>query len=261
MKTKTLVLLLMLLQSWSFADAECPMDLVYVRQLRWNKSSCKSAISGGNGDPCCQTLLSLFGVGLAQYLKDTSMFQLPTNASAVSCLGLFQQQLDSLGLSPDWVSICLKNKMSGFVSSPLLCAGIQTKEDWIRKVGATKMDSACKGDLSDLAACQACRDSGDLVEKKLVDLNKNLTVAATGLKCYDFTVLYAAGIVNEFGPKSRSTAHCVFRVPFVKTSSTCRVLTCGFMAVVAALAICALGFLYCLWVRKRNHKAPGTGDS
>lgn len=261
MKLKTFVVLLMLLTSWAFANAECPMDLLYVRQLRWNKSSCKSAISGGSDDPCCQTLLSLFEMGLAQYLKDTSMFELPTNASAVSCLGLFQQQLDSLGLSPHLVSICFKNKMSGFVTSPFLCAGIQTKQDWIRKVGTTKMDSTCKGDLSDLAACQACKDSGDLVQKKLVDMNKNFPVAATSLKCNDFTVLYAAGVVNELGPKRRSTAHCVFRVPFVKTSSRCRVLTCGFMAVVAAFAICALGLLYSLWVRKRNRKAGGAGDS
>jgi hypothetical protein len=105
------------------------MDLQYVRKLQWDKSSCKSAIIGGAENPCCPTLLSLFGVGLAQYLRDASMFELPNNASAVSCLGLFQQQLDSLGLSADLVSICFNKSVFEFVSSPLLWAGIQTKQD------------------------------------------------------------------------------------------------------------------------------------
>jgi hypothetical protein len=57
---------------------------------------------------------------------------IPRNASAVSCLKLFQQQLDFLGLSQDLVEICLENSVSGFVSIPFLCAGIQTQQDWIR---------------------------------------------------------------------------------------------------------------------------------
>jgi hypothetical protein len=137
--------------------------------------------------------------------------------------------------------------VSEFVSSPVLCAGIQTKQDWIRKVGTTSLDSACKGDLSDLGACQACKDSGDLVQKMLVDMYKNLTNVATSKKCYYFTVLYAAGVVNEFGPKNRNTAQCILRLPFVQTASDRRVLAYTFMGAAAALLICALGLLYCLW--------------
>lgn len=257
---ETVFLLLLLLLYWAFADAECPMDLHYVRKLPWDKSSCDPPISDRADSPCCQTLLGLFGVGLAQYLRDESMFELPSNVSAVACLKLFQQQLDSLGLSPNLVAICLEHSMSGFVSNPLLCAGIQTKQDWISKVGTTSLDSACKGDLSDISACQACKDSGDLAQRKLVDLYKNSTVAiATSLKCYYFTCLYAAGVVNEFGPKKLSTAHCILRVPFVINSSRGRVLAYGFMAAAAALLICALGLLYRMWVRKRKRKAMHRG--
>jgi hypothetical protein len=235
------------------------MDLQYVRKLQWDKSSCKSAIIGGGENPCCQTLLSLFGVGLAQYLRDASMFELPNNASAVSCLGLFQQQLDSLGLSADLVSICFHKSVFEFVSSPLLCAGIQTKQDWMDKLGITPLDSACKGDLSDLAACQACKDSGDLVQRELVKTYRNLTNVATSKICYYFTVLYAAGVANEFGPKTKSTAECTLRVPFVETASRGRVLTYGFMGAAAALLICVFGLLYRLWKRKRNRKAEHRG--
>jgi hypothetical protein len=259
MKMEIIFLLLLTLLYSAFADADCPMDLQYVRKLPWDKSSCESPISGGSDSPCCQTLLSLFGVGLAQYLRDASMFELPRNASAVACLKLFQQQLDFLGLSQDLVEICLENSVSGFVSSPLLCAGIQTKQDWIRKVGTTYLDSACKGDLSDLVACQACKDSGDLVQKNLVDMYKNLTSGAISKKCYYFTVLYAAGVANELGPKNRNTAQCIFRLSFVQTTSRGRVIAYSFIGAAAALLICALGLLYRLWVRRRNRKAVHRG--
>jgi hypothetical protein len=187
------------------------------------------------------------------------MFELPSNASAVACLGLFQQQLESLSLSPDLVSICWKNNTSGFVSSPHLCPGIQTKEDWMRKVGITTLDSACKGDLSDLSACQACKSSGDLVQKDLVHMYPNLTSEATSKVCYYFTVLYATGVANDFGPKSRSIAQCVLCLPFVQTALHSPVLAYGFMAAAAVLLICTLGLLYRLWVRTRNRKAVHRG--
>lgn len=251
--------LLLFLFYWAFADAECPMDLHYVRQWQWDKSSCESHISGGSDSPCCQTLLSLLAVGLAEHLREESMFELPNNASAIACLGHFQQQLEALSLSSDLVSNCWKNNTSGFISSPQLCAGIETKQDWTSKLGNTQLDSACKGDLSDLGACQACKDSGDVVHKELVNMYSNLTSEATSKKCYYFACLYAAGVANEFGPKRRSTAQCIFRVPFVQTHSHSRALAYGFVAVAAVLLICALGLLYRMWLTRRKRKAVHRG--
>lgn len=251
--------LLLFLSYLAFADAECPMDLHYVRQWQWDKSSCESHISGGSGSPCCQTLLGLLAVGLAEYLREASMFELPSNASAVACFEKFQQQLDSLSLSSDLVSNCWKNNTSGFISSPQHCAGIVTKKDWMSKLGNTQLDSACKGDLSDLGACQACKNSGDFVQKELVHLYSNLTSQATSKKCYYFTCLYAAGVANDFGPKSKGTAQCVFRVPFLHTPSHSRALAYGFIALAAVLLLCALGLLYRLWLRARKRKAVHRG--
>jgi hypothetical protein len=183
------------------------------------------------------------------------MFELPNNTSAVACLQLFQQQLDSLSLSPELMAICLKNMTSSFVSSPLLCAGMKTKEDWIRKLGPTPMDSACRGDLSDPDACIECHNTENLVHKMLTDKTQNLTEVIS-LKCYYSTLLYAAGVVNEFGPKSRSTAQCILRLPFVQTSPHGRVLAYGFIGTaMALLLVCAVGFLYCLWVSRIDPKA------
>ena len=86
MKTETIVVLLFLL-NWAYSDEECPTNFDYVRQLPWNKSFCESAIIKPE---CCLNLVSLFGIGVAQYLRDSSIFMFPTYASAVACLDLFQ---------------------------------------------------------------------------------------------------------------------------------------------------------------------------
>jgi len=247
MKMETILLLLLLLNCALGYATECPMALDYVRQLPWDKSSCQSLT---NKADCCQTLRGLLGIGLAQYLRDESIFEFPSNASAVSCFELFQQQLDSLALSPDLVASCFVNT-SEFVSSPDLCAGIQTKQDWIDKVQNTSLNWDCKGDLSDLGACLQCTQSGSLVTKILVDTYKNLTSVATSKKCFYFTCLYAAGVVNEFGPKNRNTAQCILRVPLVQSASDGRVLQYSLLGTaLAVVLICALGLFYCLWLRR-----------
>lgn len=252
MKMESILLLLLLLNRAMSSDTECPMALDYVHQLPWDKSSCQSPINEAN---CCQILRGLLGIGLAQYLRDASKFEFPSNASAVSCFEQFQQQLASVGLSPDLLGNCFENT-SEFVSSPDLCAGIQTKQDWLRKVKNTPLDSFCKGDLSDVGACLQCTQSGGLVTKILVDTYKNLTNEATSIKCFYFTCLYAAGVVNEFGPKNINTAQCILRVPFVQTASDSRVLTYALMGTaLAAALICGLGIFYSLWVRKIDPNA------
>jgi len=247
------MLLQLLLLNWGFgADVECPFNLDYVRQLPWDQSTCKPAI---NKADCCQPLRSLLGVGFSQYLKDASVFEFPSNASAVSCFGILQEQLDSLALSPNLVANCFENITSEFVSSPSLCAGIQTKQDWINKLGTTQLDSACKGDLSELGACLLCTDSGNLVTHMLAEIDKNLT-SASSLKCFYFTCLYAAGVANEFGPMNRNTAQCILRLPFVQTASDHRVLVYTFIAIAMALVlIFVLGLFYCLLVKRIDPRA------
>eukprot|EP01018_Ginkgo_biloba_P019372 Gb_05449 [translate_table: standard] len=237
------------------SNSQCPMDLNYVHQLPWDKSSC-DYVGAEHDSHCCQTLLSLFGVGLAQFLKDTSIFELPTNASALACLNAFQQQLtDTKALSPALVPTCL-NDTSMFVSSPHLCAGIQTKQDWLHKLGITEIDTACKGDLSDLSACNECSDGSQKTVTKLVALHKTAT-QETGRQCFYFAVLYAAGLVNVFGPKNTKAAWCIFALPLIpnksKHNSGHRIVIWSCVGVASAiLFISVLAIAYCLWARKNR---------
>ncbi|RVX16042.1 putative receptor-like protein kinase [Vitis vinifera] len=207
------------------ASSSCPIDLGYVETYPWDTSSCR----GGDQDDCCMALLSLFGMGLAQHLKETSMFQLPTAANSTQ-----------------------------FVANSSSCAGIITKEDWIKRVGEkTALDSSCK-DLTGLVQCGSCLDAGMKVNSQLQALAPNST------KCFYFTILYAAGIVNELGPQDGTTAACILGLPLSnsKTGETSNHLSqetlfkliFGFLGAFLVVLF-ALGsvVLYRIWQKKKKN--------
>ncbi|KAE8716691.1 putative receptor-like protein kinase [Hibiscus syriacus] len=196
---------LVFLSTLSFTSAaSCPMDLNYVTRIPWNSSVCrdfhplnstpKAEISKQN---CCVALLSVFGIGLAEHLKETTLFQLPDLPTSNTCLRDFQAKLDSLSLPNNVASLCFDPMQ--FVITPDLCANIQTTRDWVAKLGeSTALDQGCRADLSDLTACDTCLRAGTEVHSRLVSIDGN---SSHGTDCFDFIVLYAAGIVNEFGPE------------------------------------------------------------
>ncbi|KAM5564329.1 putative receptor-like protein kinase [Rosa sericea] len=199
----SLVFLISITHNTAAAASSCPIDLSYVETFPWDTSLCLAP----NGTHCCQTLLSLFGIGLAQHLKQTSMFQLPNATASAACLSDFQSKLSSLSLQPTLVPLCFPNTTQ-FVSSPASCAGILTVQDWTEKVGAiSAIDTSCKGDLEGLTKCSSCLDAGLSVTNLLSGLGPNKT------KCFYFTVLYAAGIVNQLGPDDPRTGACILGLP------------------------------------------------
>ncbi|XP_034675948.1 probable receptor-like protein kinase At1g11050 [Vitis riparia] len=235
------------------ASSSCPIDLGYVETYPWDTSSCRS----GDQDHCCMALLSLFGMGLAQHLKETSMFQLPTAAVSSSCLSELQTRLSAMAFQPSLVSICFKNSTQ-FVANSSSCAGIITKEDWIKRVGEkTALDSSCK-DLTGLVQCGSCLDAGMKVNSQLQALAPNST------KCFYFTILYAAGIVNELGPQDGTTAACILGLPLSnsKTGETSNHLSqetlfkliFGFLGAFMVVLF-ALGsvVLYRIWQKKKKN--------
>lgn len=184
----------------------CPMDLGYVLRIPWNSSTCKNFETITTKDPCCQTLLSLYGIALSRHLKETSFFQLPDLGTSTSCLSDFQSKLTSLSLPPDLTSLCFNP--SQFVITPNICAQIGSRQDWLDKLGSsTSLDYACRPDLADLTSCDACVAAGFRVQAKLISIDGNTSHA---IDCFYFTILYAAGVVNEFGPESTGSVSCIF---------------------------------------------------
>ncbi|KAH0716188.1 hypothetical protein KY284_009093 [Solanum tuberosum] len=197
---------------------------------------------------CCQTLRSLFGIGLAQHLKETSMFYLPNEDAALSCTSAFKAKLTSMSISQSFVSQCM-NGSNDFVVKPSSCGGIVTMKDWMEKVGPNSLlDSSCTGDLAGLTRCSLCLDAG--------------------LKCFYFTAIYAAAIVSEFGPEDSRTAACVLALPLANKASRSRHLSrgtslkmvFGFLGTFfGILGVIVFIVLYKKWDKKRKQDALHQG--
>ncbi|XP_062096724.1 probable receptor-like protein kinase At1g11050 [Humulus lupulus] len=237
----------------SASSSQCPIDLTYVNTFPWDTSLCREPVH----KDCCQTLLSLFGMGMAQHLRDTSNFQLSDANTSSSCLSDFESRLSAMSVSPSLVSQCFKNSTQ-FVVNPLGCAGITTAKDWIEKAGeTTPLDQSCKRDLTGLTKCSSCVDAGMKVNSKLTALDPN------GTKCFYLTVLYAAGIVSELGPKDPSTATCILGLPLSSSATTDEIskkslskIVGGCLgAIIGVLLAGVLIIMYRRWDGKRRKNA------
>ncbi|EEF32844.1 kinase, putative [Ricinus communis] len=124
-----------------------------------------------------------------------------------------------------------------------------TYQDWVTKLGkSTALDSACKPDLVDLTSCSACVAAGFKVQSALILID----------------VLYAAGIVNEFGPESDGAVTCIFgldldsKVGSSNNGHSALVfgLTGASVAVLVMSILLGLYFWYDKKRRKRNPPSP-----
>ncbi|XWS40032.1 hypothetical protein CRYUN_Cryun18bG0105200 [Craigia yunnanensis] len=249
-------------------SAICPMDLNYVTRIPWNSSLCRNFHPNSTSkaeiaqENCCTSLLSVFGIGLALHLEETFLFNLPNLPTSVSCLQDYQSKLNSLSLPSNLVSLCFEPMQ--FVITPDTCANIQTTQDWVAKLGeSTVLDQSCRSDLSDLTACDTCYRAGTQINAKLVSIDGNENHSTD---CFYFTVLYAAGIVNEFGPESDGVVNCAFQLTLIEQSSPASkrhsVLVFGLTgAGVAVFVTFSLLGLY-FWYEKRfSKKNIGGSDS
>ncbi|KAL6329341.1 hypothetical protein AAG906_017646 [Vitis piasezkii] len=241
--------------------SSCPMDFNYVLRIPWNSSNCHNFVSQGSprdnsNNPCCTTLLSLFAVALAQHLKETSLFRLPDVSTSQSCILDFQSKLTSLPLPDNLASSCFNPER--FVIGPNICAGVQNISDWVAKLGrSTALDGNCRADLTVLTACDACVKAGFQVQSKLIQIDGN---ESHSKNCFYFTILYAAGVVNEAGPESNGAMSCVLAVPLDShvgsASKSHSALVFGLTGVGVAVLVmsCLLG-LYFWWERKWGTKS------
>ncbi|XP_027348447.1 probable receptor-like protein kinase At1g11050 [Abrus precatorius] len=234
-------------------NSTCPVTMNYVLTVPWNPSSCLN-LNQTHTILCCQTLLSLFGIALAENLKKNSLFQLPNITTSASCLQDFQSKLTSLSLPNNIVSSCFDPLQ--FVITPNICAHIQYKQDWQSRLGPTPLlNTACKPDLSDLTNCAACVDEGLKVVQMLNSIDGNTSHSEN---CFYFTILYIAGIVNDLGPESKGTMPCIFELSISSQAGSRnghRDLVCGLTAATLAfLVIIVLGlyFWYTLWLKRKN---------
>ncbi|GMQ01849.1 hypothetical protein CsSME_00048334 [Camellia sinensis var. sinensis] len=242
----TLSLYLLSLPSVS---SSCPLNLDYVLSIPWDSSACNQTVSPPT-TTCCQTLISLYGVAMSQYLRDTSLFRLPDLPTSNSCLSSFQAKLTNLSLPPTLTSKCLDPQT--YVNTTNTCANIQTKQDWVERAGhSSPLDLACRFDLTNNIACDACVLAGFQAQSHLLSIDGN---SSHSKSCFQYTVLYAAGVINLDGPKSMGALTCILGLPMsLPSGSKSRTMTYQALvygsagAGVAVLALSCLLGLYFWW--------------
>ncbi|PKA47955.1 putative receptor-like protein kinase [Apostasia shenzhenica] len=245
------------------APASCPMNLIYVTRFPWDRSSCLP--NSSNQTDCCQTLLSVFGIGLARRLHDTSYFRLPTVAASAACLSIFQSQLSALSLPSDLVPRCFPSPKR-FVISPEFCAGVQSLRDWTTRLGnSTALDSACAPDLLDLTRCSSCLSAGFQISSRLTSLDGNTSHATN---CFYLTVVYAAGIANRFGPEDPRDSVCILGLnvsstpsPSPTSSSSSRAAVYASSAAAAAFLLISAALGLFLWHSRRQKRINSSSST
>ncbi|XP_052156082.1 probable receptor-like protein kinase At1g11050 [Oryza glaberrima] len=222
LRAVAMALLLLLARSMEGVDgaggggnATCPLDLSYVTTFPWDADLC--AGGAGNMTRCCNTLLSVLAIGLAEQVRATGHFRIPSVGESAACLKDYGAKLSAAPLSLPGASLvqtCFPSPEQ-FVSSPSFCAGVTTAAEYRAVVGndsVAALDSAC-GDLSSTPHCLRCLDAGIAATSRLkaaANISANATTdgAATTRNCFYLTVTYAAGISNVAGPTNPPTAAC-----------------------------------------------------
>ncbi|KAL2317834.1 hypothetical protein Fmac_031710 [Flemingia macrophylla] len=197
------------------SPSSCPINFTYVQTLPWNTSTCTNPIH--NQQQCCQTLNTLFHLGLAQRLKQTSFFQLPNITTSSTCLSSFQANLTPLSIHPSLVSSCFPNP-SKFVTNMSTCGGIVTAQDWEQKLGSVRVSPLrgyCIGKLNDQTRCRNCVAADLKVAFQLASVNPNSSDVD---ECFSFASLYAAAVVNPQGTTDVTTVGCILGIPVTKGS-------------------------------------------
>lgn len=123
----------------------------------------------------------------------------------------------------------------------------------MEKLGnSTELDSACKPDLTHLTSCDSCVAAGFRVQSSLTTIDGNKSHSTD---CFYFAVLYAAGIVNDFGPESIGAVSCIFGLSIVSSKGSSSKRRSGLIygvagaGVAVVLVSCLLG-LYIWWGRR-----------
>nr|CAB3465201.1 unnamed protein product [Digitaria exilis] len=236
----------------------CPLDLSYVATFPWDPTPCAGGASPNNMTACCQTLLSLLGIGLAERLRTTGLFRLPSASASAACLDGLSEAISGSPAALQGSSLvpgCFPDP-GQFAITPSYCANVSTAAEFAAAAGndsVQALNASC-ADLSSPSSCAGCYAAGVAAAAHLT------TAAANDSKsesCFYLSVLYAAGVSNAAGPTSPPTAACAFGLglsssPPPPSKSNNHAAIYATTIPIAFLVLASLLALFFLW-RKRRH--------
>ncbi|PSR94790.1 LRR receptor-like serine/threonine-protein kinase [Actinidia chinensis var. chinensis] len=223
----------------------CPLDFSVLRRL----------VQGSkrpNRDVKTECRYVQQGLRLVQseYLRVTGRF-LPPLDSAESCWDSYQTLVDDFVPNFDIRTTC------GFETDWIAegCMNITTREEFEGKVLSSALNNvaaACNDSLGNGSPCASCTTS-------LSSLHATyLTGGSVGnlSDCTAYTLIYAAAVVNQFGPTDAGTAYCLFNFEFSSSSNSKnkqRTIVICVVVVVVFGVVLFLGFCG-LWFFRRKRR-------
>ncbi|KAF8401592.1 hypothetical protein HHK36_012537 [Tetracentron sinense] len=227
------------------ADAPCPLNFDVLRQLA--QGSKRPDLLDVSTE--CRYSLQALRLVQSEYLQTTGFFLPPLNASE-SCWDSYQTLINEFLPNFDLRSAC------GFETSWISegCMNITTQSQFERLVPESSLRDVrrfCNQSLENNSPCASCTTS-------LSSLQAYLPGPEVGnvSDCTVYSSIYAAALVNQFGPTDEGTLKCLFNLDFSAASSSKKrkVVICG---VVIGCGVGLLGAglgLWFLWRRSKRRR-------
>ncbi|KAJ8636540.1 hypothetical protein MRB53_010807 [Persea americana] len=184
----------------SLADSDCPMNFAVLRKFldrtRGNRAPNTSSV--------CQYALQGLHLVQAELLRTAGLF-VPPPAAANSCWVSYQS------LAGEYIPNFDIRSQCGFQTQWISegCMNITSRSEFeskVRPVALQDLGRACNQSLENNSPCAACTTSLSRLQATYL----NQPQAANVSDCTAFSFIYAAGVVNSFGPTDDGTAQCLF---------------------------------------------------
>ncbi|KAK2649264.1 hypothetical protein Ddye_016753 [Dipteronia dyeriana] len=210
------------------ATVSCPLDFNVLRQL-----------AGSNHPEVdssrrCQFILQGLRLLQSDYLQRTGFFLPPLNSSE-SCWVAYQTLVDDFLPNFNIRSRC------GFETSWISqgCMNITTRLQFEARIPNRTFDdvvSNCNQSLENGSPCAACTTSLSSLQASYLPGPSVGNVS----NCQAYPTIYAAAIVNHFGPLNRGTSQCLFSLNF---SESDKIANTRKVVILVVFIVCGVGLL------------------
>ncbi|XP_077218654.1 receptor-like kinase in in flowers 3 [Tasmannia lanceolata] len=233
------------------ADSGCPMNFGVLQKFI---ESAPSNSQNLNLSTRCQYVLQGLHLVQAEYLKTNGLFLPPLNSSQ-ACWDSYQTLAN--GYFPDFSIRSRCGFQTNWISEGCMNITSLTQfESIVPQSSLQDVQNSCNQSLSNNSPCSSCTTSLSRLQSSYLPGPEVGNVT----ECSAYPFIYAAGVVNQFGPTDDGTAMCMFLLsassPSSNKSNTGLIVGVVVGCVVGLLAL-ILGFWFLLrkwrkWKRKKK---------
>lgn len=226
-------------------EASCPLNFNALREFVHKAPRKRAFMDLPN---LCQYIYEGIQFLRSEYLRTNGYFVSPP-ATFQACWESYQSLIGELLYGFDIQTAC--GYHPELISES--CMNITSQAQFESQFPNSKLQEMrlyCNQDLDNGSACKSCTD-------KLLNLGKlylHVPEAKNASGCSSYLFMYAAAVINQFGPTDPSTAKCFFRIEYsmpLKTNKHRRAVTSG---VAVGCIIGVFGAFIAVWLLWMLHK-------